>query len=69
MRSNLPITRQEFPFPTGQTLVSVTDTKGRITYCNAAFVSVSGFARDELLSQPHKIVRHPHMPPATFRNL
>ncbi len=69
MRSNLPITRQEFPFPTGQTLVSVTDTKGRITYCNAAFVSVSGFAREELLGQPHNIVRHPDMPAEAFRDL
>jgi len=69
MRNNLPITRQEFPFPSGQTLVSVTDTKGRITYCNAAFVSVSGFSREELLGQPHNIVRHPDMPAEAFRDL
>jgi len=69
MRSNLPITRQEFPFPSGQTLVSVTDVKGRITYCNAAFVSVSGFTREELLGQPHNIVRHPDMPSEAFRDL
>jgi aerotaxis receptor len=49
--------------------VSVTDTKGRITYCNAAFVSVSGFTREELLGQPHNIVRHPDMPGEAFRDL
>lgn len=39
MRHNLPVTDQEFPFPAGQTLVSTTDTKGRILYCNTAFIS------------------------------
>jgi aerotaxis receptor len=69
MRVNLPVTQREYPFPPGQTLVSVTDAKGRITYCNAAFVTVSGFTRDELMGQPHNIVRHPDMPSEAFRDL
>ncbi len=69
MRKNLPITQKEFPFPRGQTIVSVTDAKGRITYANAAFVSVSGYSLDELLGQPHNIVRHPDMPEEAFRDL
>jgi aerotaxis receptor len=43
MRVNSPVTGREFPFPPDiQTLVSVTDQKGRITYCNQAFVTLSG---------------------------
>jgi aerotaxis receptor len=69
MRSNLPVSQQEFPFPSGKTLLSVTDTKGRITYCNSAFVTVSGFAREELLGQAHNLVRHPDMPEEAFRDM
>ena len=69
MRKNLPVSQREFPFPDGVTLVSVTDLKGRITYCNNAFVDVSGYARDELMGQPHNLVRHPDMPEEAFRDL
>jgi aerotaxis receptor len=69
MRTNLPVTQREYAFPEGQTLVSVTDLKGRITYCNAAFVSVSGFRREELMGQPHNLVRHPDMPEEAFRDM
>ena len=69
MRNNLPVTGRAFPFPKGVTLVSVTDLQGRITYCNAAFVAVSGFSREELLGQPHNLVRHPDMPAEAFRDL
>ncbi len=69
MRQNLPVTSQEFPFPAGKTLMSTTDTAGRIQFANAAFVEVSGYARDELLGQPHNLVRHPDMPPAAFADL
>ena len=69
MKLNLPVTQQEHALPPGRTLVSVTDLKGRITYCNAAFVEVSGFAAQELLGQPHNIVRHPDVPAEAFRDL
>ena len=69
MRTNLPISQREFPFPAGATLVSTTDLKGRITYCNANFIEVSGYTREELLGQPHNLVRHPDMPEEAFRDL
>lgn len=53
MRTNLPISQQGYTFPVDQTLVSVTDTKGRITYCNPAFVEVRGYTMAELLAYPH----------------
>jgi aerotaxis receptor len=69
MRTNLPITQHEYAFPKGQTLVSTTDLKGRILYCNPAFIMVSGFTREELLGQPHNLVRHPDMPEEAYRDL
>jgi aerotaxis receptor len=69
MRINLPVTDQELPFPAGESLVSTTDTKGRITYCNPAFIAVSGYQREELLGQPHNLIRHPDMPEEAFRDM
>jgi aerotaxis receptor len=69
MRKNLPVTEREHPFPAGKILVSKTDLKGVITYANDAFVQVSGFTEEELLSRAHNIVRHPTMPPAAFEDL
>jgi aerotaxis receptor len=69
MRINEPVTQQSYVFPADQTLVSVTDLKGRITYCNPAFIEVSGFSASELLGQPHNLVRHPDMPEEAFRDM
>jgi aerotaxis receptor len=69
MRTNLPVTQREHAFPAGKLLVSVTDLKGRIVYCNPAFVATSGYAREELLGQPHNLIRHPDMPAEAFRDL
>ena len=69
MRVNLPVSMQEYPFPRGQTLVSTTDLKGRILYCNPMFIEVSGYTREELLGQPHNMIRHPDMPEEAYRDL
>ncbi|WP_323018708.1 methyl-accepting chemotaxis protein [Castellaniella sp.] len=68
MRNNQPITQKTYPYPADQTLISITDTKGRITYCNDDFIRVSGYTKEELLGQPHNILRHPDMPEETFRD-
>ncbi len=62
MRTNLPVTQKAHDYPADATLMSSTDTQSRITYANEAFIQVSGFERDELLGQPHNLVRHPDMP-------
>jgi aerotaxis receptor len=69
MRTNLPATQHEFVIPDGVTLVSTTDLTSRITYCNPNFVSVSGYSREELIGQPHNLVRHPDMPAEAFRDM
>lgn len=69
MRNNQPVTGREYPFPHGETVISYTNLKGQITRANDAFVKLSGFTRDELLGQPHNLVRHPDMPIEAFRDL
>lgn len=69
MRQNLPVTDNERRFPDTQKLISSTDLRGKIVHCNDAFVEVSGFTRDELIGQPHNMVRHPDMPPKVFENM
>ena len=69
MRVNEPVTNREIEIPDGEPLVSRTDTGGRITFVNAAFISVSGFTLEELVGAPHNLVRHPSMPKEAFANL
>lgn len=69
MRVNLPVTQTEYVVPAGATLMSTTDLKGRITYCNSAFTEASGFDSSELMGKAHNLIRHPDMPPAAFQDL
>ena len=69
MRNNQPVTKVEKHVQEGAFLVSMTDTKGNITYANDEFVRLSGYSREELLDQPHNIVRHPDMPADAFADL
>ncbi len=50
-------------------LVSKTDLKGKITYCNQIFMKVAGYKEEELLGKPHNIVRHPDVPRIVFKLL
>lgn len=47
-------------------IVSKTDCKGKITYCNRVFIEFSGYTEAELLGAPHNIIRHPDMPRGAF---
>ena len=50
-------------------IVSKTDAHGIITYINDKFVEISGYTEDELIGQPHNIVRDPDQPSELFRDL
>lgn len=50
-------------------IVSKTDINGTITFVNDEFCNISKYTRDELLGQPHNIVRHPDVSPKVFENL
>ena len=69
MRNKQPVTGIEYLLKEGQSIVSKTDTKGRITYVNPSFIEVSGFDEPELLGKAHNVVRHPDMPPEAFADL
>lgn len=69
MRKNLPVTDREVTMQDGGRLITTTDLKGVITYCNDEFADISGFSREELLGQAHNIIRHPDMPQAVFRDM
>ena len=48
-------------------VVSRTDPKGRITYCNRIFMHLAGYREAELLNVQHNILRHPDMPRGAFK--
>lgn len=48
-------------------IVSRTDLKGIIEFANKDFIEISGYTLDELINQPHNIVRHPDMPAVIFK--
>jgi len=50
-------------------IVSETDEKGKITFCNDYFKEVSGYSDEELLGHAHNVVRHPDMPKVVFKLL
>ncbi|WP_010607544.1 methyl-accepting chemotaxis protein [Pseudoalteromonas maricaloris] len=50
-------------------LLSTTDLDSRITYANQSFCDISGFSIEEMLGQPHNLVRNQDMPKAAFRNM
>ena len=63
------ITQREYKIEGSVTLLSTTDLQGCITYANAEFCHISGYSFDELMGQPHKIVRHPDMPSEAFEDM
>lgn len=50
-------------------LVSETDEKGIIRFANDDFCKIAEFEVEELMGQPHNMVRHPDMPKAAFKSL
>lgn len=69
MRKNLPVSGHEIDYPSDRTIISTTDLKGVITYVNRDFIEISGFSQDELIGQPHNLIRHPDMPAIAFQHL
>ena len=50
-------------------LTSSTDLDGNITYASEAFCEISGYTKDELIGQNHRIIRHPDMKEFTYKEL
>ncbi len=68
-RRKVLVTDIETPYPGGKLIVSRTDLAGIITHVNRAFIEMSGFSKEELITQPHYILRHPDMPKAAYKDL
>lgn len=50
-------------------LLSETDERGIVTYANNSFLRIANMSEEELLGEPHNVVRHPEMPRAAFKSL
>ena len=62
-------TQKEVKLKEEDFIVSKTDTKSKILYGNKIFIEISGYAEEELLGEPHNILRHPDMPRCAFKLL
>ncbi len=69
MKTNLPITNIETLLPEDEFIYSSTDLKGVIIEANESFARISNFTREEMIGQPHNMVRHPDMPTEAFADL
>lgn len=69
MRSNRQVTGREVHLNSHDEIVSSSNLRGDIEFCNDTFSRISGYSHDELMGQPHNILRHPDMPPAAFAML
>lgn len=56
-------------FDESEIIVSKTDLKGHILYANETFLNIAGYTEEEILGQPHSIIRHPDMPRCVFKLL
>ena len=50
-------------------LLSETDEKGIVEYASDSFLKIANMNEEDLLGQPHNVVRHPEMPRAAFKSL
>ncbi|MCG6266130.1 methyl-accepting chemotaxis protein [Vibrio furnissii] len=56
-------------YPENISFISTTQPSSHITYANEAFCDIAEYSLDDLLTQPHNMVRHPDMPKAAFEQL
>ena len=59
----------EWYFSSDQYILSETDDKGMIIYANDVFCEIAGYKIEELIGEPHNIIRHPDMPKIAFKGL
>lgn len=69
MKSKITPTDVETKLNDSDFIVSKTDSKGIITYCNQIFIEMSGYSEHELIGKQHNIIRHPDMPRGVFHLL
>lgn len=60
---------EEIYFGKDEIIVSKTDLKGRLVYANDIFCRVAEMSTQDVIGEPHSIIRHPDMPRAVFKLL
>lgn len=50
-------------------IISTSDLNGVITHANDNLLEITGYTRDELIGQPHSLLRHPSVPKETFADM
>lgn len=48
-------------------IITKTDPTGHITYANRVFMRIAGYGEEQLIGQPHNLIRHPDMPRGVYR--
>jgi PAS domain S-box-containing protein len=67
IRTKIQPTGRESPFAEDEFIVSKTDVHGKMVYVNEVFLRVSRFQEEDVLGQPHSMIRHPQMPRGVFK--
>ncbi|MGC9385999.1 MAG: methyl-accepting chemotaxis protein [Hydrogenovibrio sp.] len=67
-QSNKPLINEQVEIPSHYRIISRTDLKGTILQANSEFIEISGYTANEIIGQPHNIVRHPDVPKAVFKD-
>lgn len=63
------ITNSEKKLGDDDFIVSKTDLKGKIIYCNEIFAKMAGYPPTDLIGANHNLIRHPDMPRLAFKVL
>lgn len=58
---------QEAKFELNELFFSITKTDSTIVAANETFIRISGYERDEIIGEPHNIIRHADMPQVVFK--
>lgn len=61
------ITNNEKRLNENDFIVSKTDLKGKIIYCNEIFMEMAGYTASQLIGANHNLIRHPDMPRVAFK--
>ena len=69
MQTSNATTDIETLLPEGLFIYSRTDLKSLIVEANDAFADISAYRREDMLGQPHNMVRHPDMPAEAFADM
>ena len=69
MRDTGPVTGKVIEIPEHYILSTTTDLKGTVLTASSDFIKISGYSRQEMIGQPHNLLRHPDVPASVFADM